>query len=123
MEQNAAFQAIVNQWPDILAYIRNEFEISEISYGMWISPLKPHHLLQNSDGNIQLFVEIPEENDNLPNAGFQTFVSGRYAGIIEAAVEAVTGLSCRLAFYSAKEEQSAGNRTKPAAIATSTTVE
>lgn len=113
MEQNAAFQAIVNQWPDILAYIRNEFEISEISYGMWISPLKPHHLLQNSDGNIQLFVEIPEENDNLPNAGFQTFVSGRYAGIIEAAVEAVTGLSCRLAFYSAKEEQSAGNRTKP----------
>lgn len=114
MEQNIASQVIVNQWPDISVYIRNEFEASKISYGMWISPPRPRHLLQNSDESIQLFVKIPEESDNLPNANFQAFVSGHYVSVIEAIVKAVTGLSYHLAFYSAKEEQSAGNRTKPA---------
>ena len=49
MEQNI-IDRIKSNWNEVLDYIRNEFEIAEISFNIWISPLKPKYMEKDENG-------------------------------------------------------------------------
>ena len=57
MEQNI-IDRIKSNWNEVLDYIRNEFEIAEISFNIWISPLKPSYTEKDENGGTVLALRI-----------------------------------------------------------------
>ena len=55
-----AVNEIKEKWPDILAYLKNEYDISDISFNTWILPLE---ITAVEDHTIILMV--PEESIGL----------------------------------------------------------
>ena len=45
---------IVEKWPEIIDYLRREFDLSEIAYSTWFKPVR---LDRVEDGKIFLIVE------------------------------------------------------------------
>ena len=56
------FEKIRKNWDAVLSYIKEEFidEILEVSYNMWIQPLKPGYMKRDEDGTQVLFIEVPD---------------------------------------------------------------
>lgn len=104
MEQ-LSFNQIQSNWEKILSFIKNEYDILEVSFNLWISPLKPHHMERNEDNQLVLFLLIPGESDTLPDNGFQKFVSKRYSRFIEVSIQELTGIVCSVAFTKEKKEE------------------
>ena len=102
MEQ-LSFNQIQSNWEKILSFIKNEYDILEVSFNLWISPLKPHHMERNEDNQLVLFLLIPGESDTLPDNGFQKFVSKRYSRFIEVSIQELTGIVCSVAFTKEKK--------------------
>ena len=69
MEQNAAFQTIADHWTEIQDYVKNKKVTTELSYEMWIAPLKPHHLTLDEDGRALFYVEVTGKENSAPNSG------------------------------------------------------
>ena len=99
MEQNAAFQTIADHWTEIQDYVKNKKVTTELSYEMWIAPLKPHHLTLDEDGRALFYVEVTGKENSAPNSGFQAFMSTHYTQVIETAIDQITGIPCTLMFY------------------------
>lgn len=85
MEQNAAFQTIADHWTEIQDYVKNKKVTTELSYEMWIAPLKPHHLTLDEDGRATR--RRWEKRTVPPNSGFQAFMSTHYTQVIETAID------------------------------------
>ena len=71
MEQNI-IDRIKSNWNEVLDYIRNEFEIAEISFNIWISPLKPSYTEKDENGGTVLAIQVPD-TQNLPAFVFRTY--------------------------------------------------
>ena len=103
MEQNN-IDRIQSNWNAVLDYIRNEFEIAEISFNIWISPLKPKYMEKDENGGTVLAIQIPDEQ-NLPSYVFKSMLSRKYAPYILVAVEEKTGIKCAGLKYVTEEEK------------------
>ena len=118
------FEKIRKNWDAVLSYIKEEFidEILEVSYNMWIQPLKPGYMKRDEDGTQVLFIEVPD-TEEFPGEVYKRLVSRKYTPYIRAAVKIVTGVVCRPEFYvreSMKKEPELINR--PQQVAASTLV-
>ena len=102
--EDTSFQKIKDSWETVLTYLKNEFDIIEISYTYWIEPLKPDHMEKDENGKAVLCILVPDEDD-LPGSVFQNFVSKKYGTYLSVAVDAVTGIKCRMKFVTKKENQ------------------
>lgn len=85
---------LVENWPDILDRIKEENELTAVSYSTWIEPLYPIGCDQEG---VTLYVPMGRMAINLLNK--------RYTLIIRNAVRDVTGLSLRI-HYTEKESMS-----------------
>ncbi len=75
------------KWDDILRYIKEEHEISDVSFATWLVPL---HLYSVEPGNtIQIIV---------PDANFLGYIKKKYSFLLKVAVEEITGLKCEIDF-------------------------
>lgn len=83
------FEKIISAWDDIIEYIRNELELSPVSYNAWLLPLKLHELTKDSYGNNLLVVIVPDDT-------CRTFVRKRYSRVICITIEEKTGIKCDL---------------------------
>ena len=94
------FEKIRKNWDAVLSYIKEEFidEILEVSYNMWIQPLKPGYMKRDEDGTQVLFIEVPD-TEEFPGEVYKRLVSRKYTPYIRAAVKIVTGVVCRPEFY------------------------
>ena len=110
MEQNAAFQTIADHWTEIQDYVKNKKVTTELSYEMWIAPLKPHHLTLDEDGRALFYVEVTGKENSAPNSGFQAFMSTHYTQVIETAIDQITGIPCTLMFYGGENETPVSNQ-------------
>ena len=110
MEQNAAFQTIADHWTEIQDYVKNKKVTTELSYEMWIAPLKPHHLTLDEDGRALFYVEVTGKENSAPNSGFQAFMSTHYTQVIETAIDQITGIPCTLMFYGGESETPVSNQ-------------
>ena len=90
------------KWDDILHYIKEEHEISDVSFATWLVPL---HLYSVEPGNIIRII--------VPDANFLGYIKKKYRFLLKVAVEEITGLKCEIDFIvedQIKEEQSKNNQ-------------
>lgn len=82
-------EKIKQNWQAVQNYIRNEFEISDVSYETWISPLVPIKTHHDTEKNLVLDVLIPQDENY-----FKKYVEKRYSQILRVAIAEMTGIDC-----------------------------
>jgi len=98
MEQSS-FNIIKEKWNDVLSYLKNEYDLSEVSYNTWIAPLKPDRLKKTDEGGLSLLIQVP---DSL----FQNYVSKKYTLLLNVSIEEITGIKCAPCFVIKDQEDS-----------------
>ena len=86
---------ILEKWDEILLNIKEEHEITDVSYKTWLLPLKPYSV----DKDI-LTIIVPDDL-------FLNYVKKKYEFLLLYTIEEVTGLACKIHFVlkdSIKEE-------------------
>ena len=77
-------ETLKEKWDEILLYLKNEYEISNVSFQTWLLPLEIYSLKQ--PGNIiQLIV---------PDANFLGYIKKKYSVMLKVSIEEVTGIRC-----------------------------
>lgn len=89
------FTDIKNRWSDILERVRDEKELTDVSYRTWILPLIPLSLNNKN----QLSVFFPGDAVSV------SFIESRYAFFLRYVIEELTGISCSLKFVTSREEE------------------
>ena len=77
---------IKKKWNDILLYIKDEHDITDVSYKTWLLPLEPYSV----DKDI-LTVIVPDEI-------FLGYVKKKYDFLLKTTIEEVTGIQCSINF-------------------------
>lgn len=78
---------VQEKWDEILERVREEHELSDVSFKTWIRPLKVHEV----DG-MTVTILVPTEQVGLD------YVSKKYKLPIKAAIGEITGLDCEIYF-------------------------
>ena len=79
-------EKIRDRWNDILMNIKEEHELSDVSYKTWLLPLKLH-----SAENGKVFVLVPDAN-------FLGYIKKKYGLLLQVAIEEMTGYPCEVEF-------------------------
>ncbi len=88
------FAEIKNRWTEILERVRDEKELTDVSYRTWLLPLLPLSL----DGKNQLKVFFPGDTVSV------SFVESRYSFFLRYVIEEMTGISCHLKFVNTRDD-------------------
>ncbi len=89
-------QKIKENWDKILEYLRNEFEISSVSYETWLQPLQ---------------VDSVDEDSHIVNivctdSRLKSYVEKKYSFFLQVSIEEVTGFKCTVRVYSKDQAES-----------------
>ena len=75
------------KWNDILHYIKEEHDISDVSFNTWLVPLQIYSL---EKGNLVQIV--------VPDANFLGYIKKKYSFLLKVAIEEITGIKCEVDF-------------------------
>ena len=89
------FETIENKWNDILERVRDEMDLTDVSYRTWILPMLPLSLHKNI-----LTVYIPESD-----AMTVKYTENRYGRVLKYVIEDLTGQELSLRFVNVREEE------------------
>lgn len=90
------------KWNDILHYIKEEHDISDVSFNTWLVPLQIYSL---EKGNLVQIV--------VPDANFLGYIKKKYSFLLKVAIEEITGIKCEVDFVvedQIKEKKSKDNQ-------------
>ncbi len=90
------------KWDDILHYIKEEHEVSDVSFNTWLVPLDLYSFEQ---GNIVRII--------VPDANFLGYIRKKYSFLIKVAIEEITSIKCEIDFIvkdQIEEEKAAHNQ-------------
>ena len=93
------FSLLNDKWSDIKEYIKEEYEISNVSYDTWIAPL----LLSSVEGDT-VFIELPEDE---VGGNFISYIDKKYNLYFKVAIEEKTGFHCEVRFITSADKQKA----------------
>lgn len=79
-------EKILEKWDEILLNIKEEHEITDVSYKTWLLPLKPYSV----DKDI-LTIIVPDDI-------FLIYMKKKYAFLLQFTIEEVTGFHCEIKF-------------------------
>ena len=91
------FSLLNDKWSDIKEYIKEEYEISNVSYDTWIAPLR----LSSVDGDT-VFIELPEDE---VGGNFISYIDKKYNLYFKVAIEEKTGFHCEVRFITSADKQ------------------
>lgn len=83
------FDTIKENWDTIKEKVRDEFEISMVSYNSWITPLEPFSL----DGSLLTIVVLTYTERFVTD-----YLTKKYLPFFEVMIEEVTGIPCKVQF-------------------------
>ena len=86
---------IKEKWSAILEKVRDDLQLTNVSYNTWLLPLAP---LSLKDGMLKLFYAREGADQALK------FIKVKYSFYLQYAIEELTGQKCQLAFVSSKED-------------------
>ena len=103
------FELIKTKWIDILEKVRDDLQLTNVSYNTWLSPLSPFSL---ENGVLKLFYDREGADQALK------FIKGKYSFYLQYAIEELTGCKCQLVFVSSREDtEPETKRTAPHTVA------
>jgi len=73
------------KWDDILLYLKEEHEISDVSFNTWLVPLKVYDITKNH------IVKII-----VPDSNFLGYIKKKYSFLLKVAIEEITGIKCEI---------------------------
>ena len=79
-------EKIIEKWDEILLNIKEEHDITDVSYKTWLLPLKPYSV----DKDI-LTILVPDDL-------FLNYVKKKYEFLLKFTIEEVTGFQCEIRF-------------------------
>lgn len=79
-------ETLKEKWNDILLYLKEEHEISDVSFATWLLPLNVHSV----DGNVVNII--------VPDANFLGYIKKKYSFLLKFSIEEITGFKCELEF-------------------------
>ena len=79
-------EEIKEKWDEILLNIKEEHDISEVSYRTWLLPLIPDSV----DKDILTIL--------VPDSAFISYVKKKYEFLLKITIEEITGFQCELDF-------------------------
>lgn len=77
------FEQIIDSWDKITEYLKNEYDLTDVSYKTWILPLVPSKL----DDQNNLYIIFLDQEKNL----MIEYIVNKYKIKIEVAIEEITG--------------------------------
>lgn len=80
-------EKLKEKWDDILLYLKEEHEISDVSFSTWLLPLKLYSV--KSENTVQIIV---------PDANFLGYIKKKYSFLLKVAIEELTGFKCEVEF-------------------------
>ena len=80
-------ETIVEKWPEILDYLRHEYDISDVSFNTWLKPLK----VKAVSGDTVVIV-VPDEFIGLQ------YIRKKYSVPLKVCIEEITGFSLAVEF-------------------------
>ena len=86
---------IKEKWNEILEKVRDDLQLTTVSYNTWLLPLSP---LSLSSGVLKLFYAREGADQALK------FIKARYSFYLQYAIEELTGQHCELVFVSTRED-------------------
>lgn len=95
-------ETLKEKWDDVLLYLKEEYEVSDVSFSTWLVPLKLHDVTKNNT----LRIIVPDVN-------FLGYIKKKYSLYLKVAIEETTGLRCEIELIVAdqiKEESSRKNQ-------------
>ena len=95
---------ITSKWEDIISFLRDEYDLSDVSYKTWILPIKPHHIETNSEGENILHIIVPEQQ-------FVNYVNRKYSFLLNVAIQEKTGCQCEIVFETEEDAQKSNSST------------
>ncbi len=87
-------ETLKEKWNDILKYLKEEYEISDVSFDTWLLPLKVYALEQ--PGNIVKII--------VPDANFLGYIKKKYSVMLKVSIEEVTGIKCDTVQFLVEED-------------------
>lgn len=90
------------KWDDILHYLKEEHDISDVSFNTWLVPLRLYSL---EPGNTVRII--------VPDANFLGYIKKKYCFLLKISIEEITGLKCEIDFIvesQIKEDPSKDNQ-------------
>ena len=76
-----------SKWDDILHYLKEEHDISDVSFNTWLVPLRLYSL---EPGNTVRII--------VPDANFLGYIKKKYSFLLKIAIEEITNLKCEIDF-------------------------
>ncbi len=85
------YELVVEKWPEILRFLKTEFDISDISFKSWIAPLKIYSV---RNGIVTLLVNDAEMID---------FIKRKYSSMLKASIIEITAEDFNVEFATEKD--------------------
>jgi len=89
---------IKSSWEEIITFLRDDYELSPVSYNTWIKPMVPTSIDKDSKGNYTLIITVP----SLP---FKAYVTKKYSLYLSVSIEEVTLIKCNVVFREKSEQE------------------
>ena len=87
-------ETLKEKWNDILKYLKEEYEISDVSFDTWLLPLEVYALEQ--PGNIVKII--------VPDANFLGYIKKKYSVMLKVSIEEVTSIKCDTVQFLVEED-------------------
>lgn len=87
-------EQLIEKWDDILLYLKEEHDISNVSFTTWLLPLK----ISTLEGNTLEVI--------VPDANFLSYLKRKYTLLLKVSIEEVTGIICDVDFILEEEKKS-----------------
>jgi len=92
-------EKLKEKWDDILIYLKEEHEITDVSFKTWLLPLQIYSL----DGN--------QVNIIVPDANFLGYIKKKYSFLLKISIEEITGFKCETEFIVADQIKKEASKT------------
>lgn len=94
-------ETLKEKWDDILIYLKEEHEITDVSFKTWLLPLQIYSL----DGN-QVNIIVPDADAN-----FLGYIKKKYSFLLKISIEEITGFKCEIKFVAADQIKREASKT------------
>ncbi|HBB60245.1 MAG TPA: chromosomal replication initiator protein DnaA [Lachnospiraceae bacterium] len=93
---------ISEKWQDILQHIKEEHELTDVSFKTWLVPTKPYDLRQNSLRQNTLLILVPDNQ-------FLGYIRKKYGLLLQISIEETTGIPCEVEFITPDKTEEEDN--------------